>query len=103
MSFLDDLFEELSAAVKRERCVDPFSFPNDTLPGEDQLIEPVCTTFTEGRMVHMYRVLDGSCPEELIFSIHGDRGVVSDYGGPYASLEDAQKPFEPVDEPWTYY
>lgn len=103
MTFVKQLLDELKAASKTERSVDAFSFPEDTSPDEDQQVEPVSSTFTEGRMVNIYRVIDGSHSAQYIFSTHGDGGSVCGYGGPYKSIEAIQKLFDPVEEGWTDY
>lgn len=95
--------DELETASKTERSIDALSFPEDTSPDEDQKVEPVFSTFTEGQLVNIYRVIDGNHATQYIFSTHGDGGSVCGYGGPYTSIEAIQELFDPVTESWTGY
>jgi hypothetical protein len=69
--------------------------------GDDQEVEPVCSTYTDGAMVNIYRVVDADKPVEYIYSTNDVGGKVDGCGGAFTSIETAKKEFGEVEEGWT--
>jgi hypothetical protein len=103
MSFAKRLISELSDASNNDRSLDPFDFPEETSLEDNQRVEPICSTYTNGNMVNIYKVEDGVNSIFFIYSIHGDGGTVLDFGGPFASLDAAKGKFGKVKEGWTFF